>query len=113
MLNPAKLRHRVVIQRPSETQSTVDGSMGVSWVTLATVWASIEPLSARDLIAAQAEGSQISARVIIRYRNDITPACRLLHAYSGKYYNIEGILADKDSGLEYLTLPCSEGLRYT
>lgn len=113
MLNPARLRHRVVIQKPVETQSSVDGSMAVSWVDVATVWAAIEPLSTRELIAAQAENSLVSAKIIMRYRNDFDHACRLYHAHSGKYYNIHGLLEDKDSGLEYLTLPVSEGIRYT
>jgi len=37
---------------------------------------------------------------------------RLYHAAKDQYYNIEGVLSDKDSGLEYITLPCSEGVRY-
>ena len=76
------------------------------WQDVATVWASIEPLSAREFIAAQAVQSDVSVRVSVRYRPGITAAMRLLH--DGKTYNITGVLADKDSGREYLTLPCAE-----
>ncbi|HEM0058926.1 TPA: head-tail adaptor protein, partial [Escherichia coli] len=31
--------------------------------------------------------------------------------FRGKLYSIEGILPDPDSGLEYLTLACSEGVK--
>lgn len=113
MLNPARLRHRVKIQKPVETQDSTTGAMNVSWQDVATVWSAIEALSVKELIAAQAEDSKLSARITIRYRNDIDHTCRLLHEAKNMIYNIEGILADKDSGLEYLTLPCSEGIRYT
>lgn len=111
-LNARKLRHRVVIQAPVETQNTSTGDMEISWQDVATVWASIEPLSAREFIAAQSENNEVTARVTIRFRQGITPKMRLLHEAKGMYYNIEGILSDKDSGQEYLTLPVSEGLKY-
>lgn len=108
----ANLRHRVIIQKPVETQDLDSGAVIVSWQDVATVWSSIEPLSAREFIAAQAEASKVNTRITIRYRNDITDKMRLYHASKDMYYNIEGVLADKDSGLEYLTLPCSTGVRF-
>lgn len=112
MLNAGRLRHRVVIQRPVDTRDSSDGSVIRTWSNLATVWAAIEPLSAKEFIASQAEDSQVSTRIVIRYRDDISHEMRLYHAAKDKYYNIEGILSDKDSGLEYITIPCSEGVRY-
>lgn len=107
-----KLRHRVVIQKPVETQETDMGAMDVVWQNVATVWASIEPISVREFIAAQVETSKVTTRIVIRYRPDVTAKMRLYHAAKDAYYNIEGILSDKNSGLEYMTLPCSEGVRY-
>jgi head-tail adaptor len=52
--------------------------------------------------------SQVSARITIRQRSGITAAMRVVHG--SKVYQIEGVLPDKESGLEYLTLPCSEGV---
>lgn len=48
------------------------------------------------------------ARITIRYRQDIDATWRVVHG--GKFYNVEGVLADKDSGLEYQTLPVSQGV---
>lgn len=112
MIEAGKLRHRVVIQEQVETQDVSNGAINVSWRDVATVWAAIEPLSAREFVAAQAESSKVTTRITIRYRNNISAKMRLYHASKDAYYNIEGVLADKDSGLEYITLPCSEGLRY-
>ena len=106
MLKAGNLRHRIALQRKQQTQNPQTGAMVTTWVTEATVWAAVEPLSAREFIAAQAVQSDVSVRIRVRYRPGITSAMRLLH--DGKVYNITGVLADKDSGREYLTLPCSE-----
>lgn len=113
MIQAGKLRHRVVLQNPVEAQDQNNGALIVTWQDVATLWSSIEPLSANEFIAAQAEASKVTTRITIRYRADISAKMRLYHAAKDQYYNIEGILADKDSGLEYITLPCSEGVRYT
>lgn len=103
-----KLRHKVALQRPIRTQNPDTGSVSTTWETIANVWASVEPLSAREFIAAQAVQSEISARITIRYRPDVDATMRILHR--GRIYNIQGVLSDPRSGLEYLTLPCSEGV---
>ena len=112
MLPAGKLRHRVVIEYPLEYQDTT-GEVTAIWMPLAEVWAAIEPLSAREFTAAQAEQSKVVARVTVRYRSDITAKMRVWHEYKDLVYNIEGVLSDKDSGLDYLTLAVSEGVRYT
>lgn len=113
MLNAGKLRHRLLIQRPVETQDANTGDMVLTWQDVASVWAAIEPLSVREFITAQVESSKVEARITIRYRADVNHQMRLVHLAKDKIYNIEGVLSDKNSGLEYLTLPCSEGVRYS
>ena len=106
MLKAGNLRHRIALQRKQQTQNPQTGALLTTWVTEATVWAAVEPLSAREFVAAQAVQSNVSVRITVRYRPGITAAMRILH--DGKVYGITGVLADKDSGREYLTLPCSE-----
>src|SRR5690606_36164045 len=101
------LRHRVTLQERQLTQDSY-GSPVTEWVDVATLWAAVEPLSAREFIAAQAQQSQVTARIRIRYRPGVNGQMRILHR--GKFYNIAGVLADKESGLEYLTLPVTEGV---
>ena len=107
-IKAGKLRHRVKFQAPGLVQDPVTGEMQPGWTDFASVWASIEPLSARDFIAAQANQSEVAARIVIRYRPGILPTMRILHR--GKVYAIQGALPDTDSGLEYITLPVSEGV---
>jgi SPP1 family predicted phage head-tail adaptor len=106
-LDAGLLRHRVTFQSLSRTLDSA-GDTVEEWVDDFTVWASVEPLSAREFVASQAVQSQVTARITIRYRAGIVATQRIL--FRGKVYNIAGTLADKDSGLEYLTLPVSEGV---
>ena len=104
-----KLRHRVELQEQQIAQDPNTGEMLSTWVTIACPWAEIVPLSAREFIAASAEQSEVRARIVIRYRQDVNASMRIV--YRGLAYNILGVLADPVSGLEYLTLPVSEGVR--
>lgn len=107
-MHAGRLRHRVSLQEQVETRDDETGAVIVSWQEFAKAWSAIEPLSAREFVASQAVQSEVVARITMRYRNDVTAKNRIVH--NGRIYNIEGVLSDKDSGLEYMTLPCSEGI---
>lgn len=108
-MKAGSLRHRVTIQKPGPgVQDPDTGAMTYPWQEVAQVWASIEPLSVRDFMAAGANQSEISARIVIRYRSGIDSTMRILEG--GRVFNIKGVLPDPDSGREYLTLPVSEGV---
>lgn len=100
------LRHRVTLQSLVPMQDPVTGVVTHTWSTLATVWASVQPLSAREFLQASAVSSQVVARVRIRYFPGVMPSMRILHGE--RTYNIEGVLPDAVSGTEYLTLPVIE-----
>lgn len=108
-----KLRHRIEIQAHQYIgQDSTTGEENRDWVKVRECWASIEPLSARDLIAAQAAQSKATARITIRYADDIDASMRITHVRRGKVviYEIEGVLEDPTSGLEYITLLCAKGV---
>ncbi|MGP1293443.1 phage head closure protein [Serratia sp. CY31944] len=107
-MQAGKLRHRITLQKPEKVQNPDSGEMEDTWLDLTTIWAEVVPLSAREFVAAQAMQNAVTTRITIRYRQDIEPKYRIL--FRGKILNIEGILSDPKSGLEYLTLPCSEGV---
>ena len=106
-LAAGKLRHRVTL----EEKQTVVNSFGESqdeWVHVANVWAAIEPLSAREYVQAEAMQSNVAARITIRWRPDLKASMRIVHGDT--IYNPAGILADLDSGREYVTIPVSSGV---
>jgi len=107
-MQAGKLRHRVSLQKPVKAQNPMTGATVNSWQEITKLWADVVPLSAREFIAAQATQAEVTTRVTIRFRSDITSKHRIV--YGDKIFNIEGVLPDPESGRDYLTLPCSEGV---
>lgn len=120
-IDAGALRHRVRIERfdylrdsnGDVIQDSVTGETRRAWTPVDTVWAAIEPLSAREFIQSQAFQSQVTTRIVIRHMDGVDASMRAVHERIGRpdvIYNIHGVLADKESGLEYLTLPASQGV---
>jgi SPP1 family predicted phage head-tail adaptor len=65
------LNRRLALLAPVETD---DGAGGVtrSYETAAMVWAQVLPLAARADMAAGSLGAALRARIVIRYRDDVT-----------------------------------------
>lgn len=106
-LNAGRLRHRVRIEKPIVTQDPETGELVEAVQVVGTVFAAIEPLSAREFIAAQSTQSQITARIVIRFRSGLTPDMRLVDVATGTAYNPHGFLPDPTTGRDWLTIPCS------
>lgn len=112
-LASGKLRHRVELQRlmrdsNGDAIKDTNGDQVIEYATFATVWAEIAPMSAREFVASEKTSSEIRARITIRFRNDVDSTVRIKHRTT--IYNIEGVLSDVESGLEYLTLPVTANL---
>lgn len=105
-MQAGQLRRRVTIQQRSATQDEY-GQPLTDWTDVATVYAAVEPLNGRELLAAQAVNSEVSHNVTIRYRAGVTPAMRL--NYGGRLFNIHAVL-DENERHRMLTLQCSEGM---
>lgn len=116
-----KLRHRIRIDRLTDLldsngdviQDPVTGEISREWQEVDTVWCAIEPLSGREFIQSAAIQSEIVARIVIRYRDDVLPTDRLVHVVNGvdgRIYNPAAFLPDKESGFEYMTIPSSQGV---
>lgn len=109
MLDAGRLRHRVTFQARVNEQNPVTGETVISWADAwVNIAAAFEPLSAAERVTAQAQRSEVSARVTIRTLPGLTAQHRML--YNGRVYNIEGVIPDPDSGQEWMTLPVSEGV---
>lgn len=107
-MDAGRLRHRVSFEKRVDVQDPDSGSVTPTWVAFArSVPAAIEPLSAREFIAAQGVQSEVTARIVIRRRAGLVASMRIKHG--ARIYTPHGFLADADSGLEYITIPCSEG----
>lgn len=115
-LSAGRLRHRISLQRKTAVldsngdvvQDQNTGEVLYAWSELAQLWAAIEPLSGREFIQSQGVQSRVSGRMVIRYYPNINAGMRILHG--NDIFNIEAVLRDKDSGIEYMTLLTSEGV---
>jgi SPP1 family predicted phage head-tail adaptor len=98
------LNQRITIQ--SQTR-TADGMGGwtETWATLATVWAAVWPVSAREILKAGQTSMEITHRIKIRYRAGVDPSYRIL--FGTRYFSIMSIINVGERG-EWLELLCKE-----
>jgi SPP1 family predicted phage head-tail adaptor len=76
-LDIGKMRERVTIQSPSEVRGR-SGQTTLEWSNTATVWASVEGLSSRDILQAQQANVVATHRIRIRHRDDVAHTHRLV-----------------------------------
>ena len=72
-----KLRHRIIIQTITEGRDSSGGPIETI-VDLYTVWASVSPLTGRELTNAQLINSEVTHQIAMRYRAGINAKCRAL-----------------------------------
>lgn len=103
-MDPGILKHRVIIQQNNPIQDS-EGVMTDNWVDSATVWAAIEPLQGRELLAAQAIAAEVTTRIRIRFRAGITSAMRILYGF--RVFDIQ-VPIDPEEKHQELHLLCRE-----
>lgn len=106
-MNPGELKHRISVQKFAKIE---DGGGGFTeeWIDLfdpPEIWASINPLSGRELFVAMQIQSMVSHKIKIRYRSGITNKHRV--EYKGRVYNILAVI-DKQERHKELELMCEE-----
>lgn len=98
--------HYITIEQKSVTRDGYGGEV-VVWTTFCTTWARIYPLTGRELFAAQAVQSEITAKFLMQYVAGITPAMRINH--DGRHYDIHAVI-DPEYQHREIQLLVSEGL---
>jgi SPP1 family predicted phage head-tail adaptor len=86
------LRHRVHVQHKAETRDQYGGVVA-GWATFAaSVPAAILPISGREFFAAEAQQSEVTAKIVMRQLDGLLTSMRIVH--NGQQYNIRAILPD-------------------
>jgi SPP1 family predicted phage head-tail adaptor len=89
------LKHRIVLQSRTETQGST-GEVTWGWSTLATVWASVEPVSGRQYFAAAQVQSEVDTLVRIRYRTGLNGKLRVVFVHGSPaitdYFDVMSVL---------------------
>lgn len=85
------LHDRITIQRPSTAlRDNQWGRQGEQFVDLATVWANVRPITAREQLRGGGIQSETSFTIRLRYREDINDQCRIV--YRGNVLDIASVL---------------------
>ena len=108
-MQAGRLNKRIVISQLISGSPAVDefGQPNTVWDEVDTVWGAIEPLTGREFWAQQQVQSEITGKIRIRYRNDISAGMKA--EYSGKTYMILSIIDPLEAHKE-LQLMVSEGV---
>jgi SPP1 family predicted phage head-tail adaptor len=106
MIYAGPLDKKIVLQHSVQTVDDFGGTVD-TWTTYATPWARVRPLKGRELIAAKAAQSEVTTRIEMRYRPDVTTDDRIV--YGGKYYNISAVI-DPEEKHEELQIMATTGL---
>lgn len=112
-LDPLELIHLVDIEDRRDAQNPETGAMEEKWKPFATnVFAKITPVSVREFIASNQKQGEVTARIVIGFRDGLTASMRIVgksRPYAGRLFNVHGWLNDPETGVNYVTAPCSEG----
>ncbi|PHM24126.1 phage head closure protein [Xenorhabdus budapestensis] len=104
------LRHRITIQKNEQTRSP-GGSVIKTWVDVAEIWAEVKYISGRELVASQRVLSEVTVRIWLRYRNDITTAHRIVYQETRTHSQAFAIVAViPDAKHTRLELLCKGGI---
>ncbi|SEJ31649.1 phage head-tail adaptor, putative, SPP1 family [Azotobacter beijerinckii] len=100
------LRHRLTFQR-RQTGTDDFGQPLAGWEDIATVWASIEPISGRELLAAQQTQGEITHRIRCRYRDGLSTASRAL--FKERVFDLQSVINPRELNAS-LEILANEGL---
>lgn len=114
-LRAGALNYRITLQSRSTSQDASGGQI-LTWTDVAPVWANIDPLSGRELLAAQAVQSTMSHRITIRYQKQfadpkLMAMMRATMVKDGvtRYFNIHAA-RDINEMRHYIIMDAEEGL---
>ena len=71
-MRSGRLRHRMWLKEPTHTSDGM-GANTTTWGTVEVFWGSVEPLRGREWIASGLENSEVSGKIVRRYKSGITP----------------------------------------
>lgn len=99
------LREKLILQVAGTSRDALGGEI-ISWGDVATLWGRVDAITGREVHAAQQIHAEVTLRVQIRHRTDVTAGNRLL--WGTTVLAIHAVLPDTQRHM--ITLLCSSGL---
>ena len=101
----SRLRQRLTLQREVRTPDDA-GGYARSWEDVADVWAEIIPVRGNERLFGHQLQSEVSHKIMLRYRADVSAGMRLL--FENRAFNIRYVINSAEEG-ETLELLADEG----
>lgn len=95
-MDSGRLRHRVSIQKATETRDAAGGVIQ-SWATVAKRWASIQPATGKERIEADQVESRITHKITMRHYTNLSPEYRIEH--NGRLFGVVSVANLDDRGI--------------
>jgi SPP1 family predicted phage head-tail adaptor len=99
-MDAGQLRERVTVLQGRESRSRMDEVVMVYDTTFATVWASVQGVSAREYLQAGQQQVEISHKVRMRYLTGLSAQMRL--SWRGRTLEIISILEHENRSIHEL-----------
>lgn len=105
MVDIGKMNKRITFMKFCTTTDEMGQDKG-GWSAYKTVWATVKPYKSSEYNFMRKLKPEVSHRVYVRYRTDITADMRIL--YHGRMLEIAGPPIDMDERHELLEIQCVE-----
>jgi SPP1 family predicted phage head-tail adaptor len=89
----AKLRHRITIERITRAGDGQGGQVD-TWVSVATVWASVDVVSQSERLWGQKLAYQRTHKIIMRYMSGITTDMRIV--FGDRRFQIKSVVSPEE-----------------
>jgi SPP1 family predicted phage head-tail adaptor len=96
-MRAGRLNRKVVVQQKTATTDAYGGPVE-TWETVYVLWASVQPLKGRELIASQAAHSEVTTSFYTRYAAGIVPSMRIV--YGGNVFDIFSVIDTNEAHRE-------------
>ncbi len=102
------LRKQMTLQAEQQTSDGA-GGYALAWVDVATVWADIAPVGGNEYLAAGRLEAQVTHKITLRWRPDITPNASMRLTYGARLFNIRAVLNPGEAN-RWLSILAQEGV---
>ena len=105
-MRAGRLRHRVTVEKNGNATDSDFAGTSDTWTTHVTSWASIRPLSGKELVNARQIRDNVTHEVRMRYQSGVTSAMRVTEGSRSIY--IQSVRQEDNETDRELILLCSE-----
>ncbi|MDD3029974.1 MAG: phage head closure protein [Alphaproteobacteria bacterium] len=97
------MRCRIAFQQETQTDDGA-GGYACAWETVAQAWASVEPLTGREVYAANRLEGHVSHKITTPWRSDITPTTAMRILYGTRTFNIHAAMNEGERNVFFILL---------